>query len=478
MAPDQSIASGYRWVLRNRTVLLLPLMFSALVLLSVTRADSISIEEQTFNWDDAFDRSARDTTVTEGEFVKPMLGTDTEEAMLGAIARYQIIVRRGGWRKIPRGHTLVVDTVGRHVQLLTHRLMISGDLIPPAGFDDTVYDKSVEQAVRNFQVRHGLLPHGKVDEKTRNALNVPAATRLKTLEINLPRARNALKGLQGRYVVVNIPAAELETVQDGYLYSRHVTVVGKVDRPTPEVASHIVELNFNPYWHAPISIAEKDIIPQLRKGLSYLKKINIKVFEGSYYGKEVDPRTVDWSKASAKKYFFRQEPGENNAMATVRINFPNEHDVYLHDTPGKGLFMQAVRYDSSGCIRVDQVQTFVNWLLRSQNGWSEERVAEMGETRERLDVDLGLKVPLRIVYLTAWALADGSVHFRPDIYGRDTSQPEPILTGSVTPSAPPVADANLPTRMPTPNPRRNGRTNKGDTQSTGRFGDSVIEEVR
>ena len=458
-------------------VALLPLFGAAAIVLQSSQSEAAKIGE-TVSWDDGFDRSARDTAITEGEFVKPMLGVDTVEAMLAAIARYQIIDRRGGWPRIPGGHTLVVGSSDNRVKLLAHRLMIGGDLIPGEGFDENVYGDEISQAVRSFQVRHGLLPHGKVDARTLRALNVPASERLKSLEMNLPRAREALKGLTNRYVVVNIPAAELEAVQDGYLYSRHVTVVGKIDRPTPEVSSHIVELNFNPYWHAPISIAEKDIIPQLQKGISYLNKINIKVFEGGYYGKEVDPRTVDWSTASAKQYFFRQEPGENNAMATVRINFPNKHDVYLHDTPGKGLFAQAVRYDSSGCIRVDQVDTFATWLLRGQEGWSGDRVAELGETRERLDVELGRnKVGLRIVYLTAWALADGSVHFRPDIYERDNPDAS-ITTGSITPATPSVAEANAPSRMPEPNPRRRQGSNTTDFRDTQRTRGDASENLR
>ena len=461
-----------RRTLTGCAVALMPWAFTQSFDALSTTAEARSLEEQTTtNWDDGFDPSVRPTAITEGENVKPMLGPETVEAMQGAIALYQIIVRRGGWPKIPGGHTLVPGMNDRRVQLLTHRLMITGDLVPPEGFDANVYDANVQQAVINFQIRHGMLAHGKVDEKTRKALNIPASVRLKTLETNLERARKYARGLQGRYVVVNIPATELETVEDGYLYARHVTVVGKVDRPTPEVASHIVELNFNPYWHAPISIAEKDIIPQLRTGLSYLRKLNIKVFEGSYYGTEVDPSSVDWSKASAKKYFFRQEPGKNNAMATMRINFPNEHDVYLHDTPGKGLFAQAVRYDSSGCIRVDQVDTFVNWLLRGQSGWQEDRVAELAETRERQDVELTRKVPLRIVYLTAWATSDGGVHFRRDIYGRDGPAVEAANGTPAVAVAEPTNTGSIPSTPDT------SSTAAEDTTDNS-FSDAVFEDVR
>lgn len=480
MGSNRAVARGYRRASRVVAPVLVPVLF-CLMLLAPGRAMAVGMELRSLSWEDGFDRSVRDTEVLEGELVKPMLGPDTEQAMLEAIARYQIFARRGGWPEIPGGHTMVVGIKDDRVPLLVHRLMIGGDLVPAPGFDETVYDEAVQAAVIRFQQRHGILAHGKVDEKTRKALNVPAADRLRTLEANLERVRKAVPGLRGRYVVVNVPAAELEAVEDGYLYSRHVTVVGKVDRPTPVVVSQIVELNFNPYWHAPISIAEKDIIPQLRRGLSYLEKINVKVFEGGYYGEEVDPRTVDWSTASAERYFFRQEPGESNAMATVRINFPNEHHVYLHDTPGKGLFNQAVRYDSSGCIRVDQVQTFVSWLLRGQEDWSAERVGEVAESHERLDVELVRKVPLRVVYLTAWALADGSVHFRPDIYGRDDPSAAVFDAPEDDAAAQPVVEVNLPTRMPQPNPMRaRGVTRQDDhgRQHIGRFGDSVFEEMR
>lgn len=442
MSPKSRYSGGLKSFVTSCAVLLLPWAFTSSFNVLSSSAEAATLEEQTFNWDDGRDPSVRKTAILEGENELPSLGPGTEQAMLEAIARYQIFVRRGGWPEIPGGHILVPGSSDRRVELLVHRLMTSGDLVPSQNFNAKRYDETVQRAVIKFQVRHGLLPHGKVDEKTRRALNVPASERLRALEANLPRARAYAAGLSGRYVVVNVPAAELEAVEDGYLHSRHVTVVGKVDRPTPDVSSQIVQLNFNPYWHAPISIAEKDIIPQLRKGLSYLTKINMKVFEGSYYGTEVDPRTVDWSKASPKKFFFRQEPGANNAMSTVRINFPNEHDVYLHDTPGKGLFAQAIRYDSSGCVRVDDVQALVAWLLSGQDDWSEERVAELAETRERHDVALDKKVGLRLVYLTAWAVPDGSVHFRPDVYGRDTATGQEAATDQ--PEVPAVAVVQAP----------------------------------
>ena len=446
MSPRHWHTRALRFVAAGCAAVLLPWAVSGSLMALSGAVNAETIEERTFSWDDGFDRSARKTKIAEGNYERPMLGPDSEQAMLDAIARYQIYVRRGGWRKLSGGHALVLGSSGKRVEQLTHRLMIAGDLVPPEGFDPTRYDETVKAAVANFQERYGLLATGKVDEKTRHALNVPAADRLRALEANLPRVRKYAQGLADRYVVVNIPSAELEAVEDGYLYSRHNTVVGKLDRPTPEVSSDIIQVNFNPYWHAPISIAEKDIIPQLRKGLSYLKKINMRVFKGSYYGEEVDPKEVDWSKASPKTYFFRQEPGASNAMASVRINFPNDHEVYLHDTPGKGLFARAVRYDSSGCVRVDDVGTFVSWLLKGQDDWSSKKVQDLSNTRERLDVKLGQQVPLRIVYLTAWATSDGAVHFRSDIYDREG--PDQAARQTVDEAPPEVAAVDTPEPQP------------------------------
>ncbi len=385
-------------------------------------------------------RAPRQSFIAAGQSLEPMLGVHTVDTLLGAIARYQIIVRRGGWPELPQGRELAPGQKGVDVANLRYRLMASGDLAAVRTDGDPAYfDAALEQALKAFQSRHGIMAHGRLDERTRAALNVPATERLNTLNMNLVRAQEYLqKPLGERYVVVNIPAAELETVENGHVYSRHVNVVGKVDRPSPEVISQITEVNFNPYWHAPVSIVQKDILPLLREGnIGHLRDINLRVFADPEYSIEVDPSTVNWATVSADQYYFRQEPGEQNAMATVRINFPNKHAVYLHDTPTKTLFNQAFRYDSSGCVRVDDVHVLTEWLLNGQDGWDRTRIDMVAASRERLDVALERPVDFRMIYLTAWADMDGTVHFRPDIYNRDRpgapamAAHEPEVTGTV-----------------------------------------------
>ncbi|MGI9373668.1 MAG: L,D-transpeptidase family protein [Hyphomicrobiales bacterium] len=350
------------------------------------------------------------------ENVNPMLHHRSVDAMNNAIAFYDNIVRRGGWPEVSSKRILTKGSKGNAVVALRQRLAAEGYNVGNSSAKK--FDAQLASAVREFQARHGLAVDGKVARNTMNALNVPAFNRLHTLRQNLPRVEKYAKDLDGRYVIVNIPAAQLEAVEFGRVYSRHNTVVGKKSRPSPILSSKISELNFNPYWHAPSSIVEKDILPEVRKNIGWLKKMNIRIFDG-HGGPEVDPRTIDFETVDPKRYLFRQEPGGSNAMASVKINFPNKYAVYLHDTPTKQLFKLAGRYHSSGCVRVDKVHVLTEWLLRGQEDWNNQKIKQLAETEERLDVEIQNRPQLRMAYLTSWAQPDGAVHFRPDIYNLD-----------------------------------------------------------
>jgi len=221
-------------------------------------------------------------------------------------------------------------------------------------------------------------------------------------------------------------AIALRAAQDG----ANIVVVGKTDRPSPALMSKVSELNFNPYWNAPESIVRKDIIPKMRKSLKILDQMDIKIYDG-YKGPEIDPTTVDWNSADPSRYHFRQEPGQGNAMASVKINFPNKHAVYMHDTPTKQLFTESARYFSSGCVRVDKVHILTNWILNGHDGWDRDEIKAVVRSGERLDVKVPAGPDIRFAYLTAWAAEDGQVHFRDDIYKLDgtgfvVGQPEGI----------------------------------------------------
>ena len=357
------------------------------------------------------------TRVVEDYSIRPTLNASTQRMMYDAIARYEIIVSRGDWPRIPQVKTIGKGTEATAVDILRQRLALEGYL-PREASRGTEFDENVEQALINFQRNHGLATDGRLGPKTQKALNVSAFARLETLRANLPRIGAYTQNLGYRYIVVNVPAGQLDAVEGGSVRSRHNVVVGKPERPTPMLASKVSELNFNPYWNAPVSIVEKDILPKVRKSLAILDKMNIRIYDG-YQGPEVDPTTVDWNTVTPDRYHFRQDPGQGNAMASVKINFPNKYSVYMHDTPDKQLFTAASRYFSSGCVRIEKVHVLTSWILRGQDNWSSEQIDSVVNSGERVDVEVADGPEIRFAYLTAWTTDDGQVHFRDDIYRLD-----------------------------------------------------------
>ena len=363
-----------------------------------------------------------------GELAMVSLGSLS--AMDGAIAMYREIAIAGDWPHL-KPAKLKKGVQSDAVVLLRQRLATEGYLPADAVAVKTPakFDSTVESAVKAFQANHGLAQTGKVDERTLAEFNVPAALRLQTLELNLPRVEAYLRDLGARYILVNIPSAQLEAVSLGTVYSRHNVVVGKPERPSPAVASRITEINFNPYWNVPVSIVERDLIPKLLANKNAMSEMKIRVFDG-HGGPEVDPKTVDWMTTRADRYFFRQDPGQDNAMATVKINFANPYAVYLHDSPAKQLFGRNARYESSGCVRVDRVQELVEWILDGQDGLDATAITHFADTAQRTNITVKNPPDLRLMYLTAWATEDGRIQFRPDIYGLDATgfvlgQPSP-----------------------------------------------------
>jgi murein L,D-transpeptidase YcbB/YkuD len=206
-------------------------------------------------------------------------------------------------------------------------------------------------------------------------------------------------------------------VENDRVALRHTAIVGKIDRQTPILNSAINEIIVNPYWNAPESIVRKDIIPLMRKNPQYLAENAIRILGPD--GNEIDPATIDWNTEDAAKFRFRQDPGKINAMASVKINFPNPHATYMHDTPSQGLFNKLMRFDSSGCVRVQNVRDLVTWLLRDTPGWDRQTFEQTIKSGVNTPVQLAVPVPVYFTYISAWSTGDGVAHFRDDIYGRD-----------------------------------------------------------
>jgi murein L,D-transpeptidase YcbB/YkuD len=355
----------------------------------------------------------------------PTLSAGTAQTTEAAITRYEQIVAAGGWPAVPPSDRLRLGSRHASVVPLRARLKLAGDLDPGAGEGD-VYDSYVEAAVRRFQARHGLSVDGIARNLTFSALNIQAAERLNQLKVNLVRLR-ALAATPGhRFVVCNIPAAQLEAIENGVVMSRHAAVAGKPDRPSPDLSSKIVEINFNPYWTVPVSIVRKDLIPKMQAEPDYLTKNHIRILDPK--GNELTPAQINWFSEEAVNYRFKQDPGDFNSLGSIRINFPSQHGVYMHDTPLKNLFGEDIRFHSSGCMRIQNVRELVNWLLSETSGWSRGEIEGVIKSGERKDAKLKPPVPLQWVYVTAWATPDGVVQFRDDIYNRDGLSAVPALS--------------------------------------------------
>lgn len=351
----------------------------------------------------------------------PMRSDEMIASIEDAIARYQQIAQQGGWPLVTPGRMMREGEDDDRVPILRRRLIASGDLKPRGQYYNSyTFDEELSNAVKHFQRRHGLRPTGRVERSTYPALNMTAEERINQLRLNLGRIRELMSTpVEERYVLVNIPAFQLEAVERYEVQQRHRVIVGRTERQSPSVKATIRALNFFPYWRVPDSVAHLDLIPRLMKEPDYLQNEKIRVFDASAT-RELDPQAVDWSSPEAKKLKFKQDPGPQNALGLVRIDMPNEHTVYMHDTPMKQLFGQRSRAFSAGCVRVEGVFELADWIAHYEQGWGEPgRAQQIVEGGQAVDVTLTRPLPVYFTYITAWAERDGEVSFRPDIYGRD-----------------------------------------------------------
>jgi len=377
--------------------------------------DELIQENQGSSLDSGFDNASRNVRLPKKTL--PTLSPSTAQTTEASIANYEAIVARGGWPEVPAiAEGARVGAKGAAMPALRQRLAIAGDLELNSG-DPQVFDSYVDAAVRRFQVRHGLHPDGIVHETTLRAMNVSADVRLQQLRINAGRLKTLTGNLGNRYVVANIPAAQIEAIENGVAITRHVAVAGKPDRPSPDINSKIIQINFNPFWTVPVSIVRKDLIPKMQAEPDYLTKNHIRIYDAK--NNEQPPSQIDWYSTEAVNYKFKQDAGNFNSLGSIRINFPSPHGVYMHDTPAKNLFGEDFRFASSGCMRVQNVRELVYWILQETPGWSRAEIDEVIQSGERKDAKVAKPVPLYWVYVTAWATPDGVVQFRDDIYNRD-----------------------------------------------------------
>jgi len=374
--------------------------------------------------------------VTVSNSPDPTFDEDTAQRISAALLSYSALEVRGGWPTLPATAKLGPGARGGDVELLRRRLVLADDLPANEAAGD-LYDESLVAAVRRFQARHGLEETGSIGPKTLAALNVPVGKRLRQLAASFDRLAALDFHFGQRYVVVNLPAAVAEAVDGNRVMRRHVVQVGRADRPSPMLTTHITTVNLNPTWTVPLGILKKDVIPKMRKDPGYAARMRMRVLDGA--GREVDPYSVDWHSSRAPNFTIRQDSGPWNALGSLRIDMPNPYSVYMHDTNHKELFSADYRFQSSGCTRVEDPRALAAWLLEDTSGWNRRQIDAAIAKGERQDVRLAHKVPVAWVYLTGWVTRDGTVHFRNDVYHHDD---KPALVADARPKVASAARAS------------------------------------
>jgi murein L,D-transpeptidase YcbB/YkuD len=355
----------------------------------------------------------------------PTYDAETARRISATMLSYSTLEVRGGWPTLsPETTKLAPGSQGPEVAALRERLAITDDLAPQHARGD-LFDANLTAAIRRFQSRHGLEDTGTIGQRTLAALNVPVTKRLRQLAASLDRLAAMDFTFGDRYVVVNIPAAVAEAVENGRVARRHATIVGKPDRPSPTLTTHLTAVNLNPTWTVPLGILKKDIRTKMRRDPGYIARMHMRVLDGS--GREIDPSSVNWQSDGAPNYTVRQDSGTWNALGAVRFDMPNPHSVYLHDTNNRSLFSSDYRFQSSGCARLENPRDFAVWLLQGQGDWSRAQIDAAIATTNRQDIRLNRKVPVAWVYLTGWVTRDNVVHFRDDIYNHDTAQSRALV---------------------------------------------------
>ena len=337
-----------------------------------------------------------------------------------ALAQYRQIDSAGGWETFTTSLPKIEKGM-RHpdVSSLRKRLAITQG---PIGFDpedEEFFDQNLHNQVVVFQQRNGLEADGVVGKSTVEALNIPVSERISIIAANLERWRWVSDDLGENYIMVNAADYNLRFIENGEQTFTAKVIVGSSKRQTPVFSSVMKYLVVNPDWTVPPQILNQDVIPDILRDSGYLQKKNMKIVARD--GSVVDPSSIDWKKVSENRfpYMIKQEPGKSNPLGQIKFMFPNQYDVYIHDTPSHWQFGKSIRPFSSGCIRIDNVRDFARLLLKDDPYWNTGRLDEEIDNGRIRTIILKNPVPVHILYFTAWAGNDGTTYFWKDIYNRD-----------------------------------------------------------
>lgn len=335
-----------------------------------------------------------------------------------ALARMRAAQAAGGWPAVPTGASLKPGGSDPRVVAVRARLAATGELPREASTDSAEYDDALSAAVRQFQEHHRLNPDGVVGPATVREMNVGPAARIDQIRVNLERVRWVIGGLQDSFVLINLPSFKVYVIRDRKNVWESRTVIGQTARQTPTFRADMKYLVFNPDWTVPPTILAQDVLAPMRSGVNAVARKGLTILDRQ--GRRIDPSNINWPAATPGNfpYVLRQPPGPNNALGRVKFVFPNEHTVFLHDTPSQDLFGSDRRTFSSGCIRVEHALDLAALLLQPQ-GWTPERIQSVIDGGTTETVFLEAPLPVLIVYWTASVGATGQLRFARDVYNRD-----------------------------------------------------------
>jgi len=327
-----------------------------------------------------------------------------------ALADYRKIKEEGGWAQVSADAELKPGKTSPVVPALRKRLGIAGT--------DSIYSSELNQALKKFQAAQGLKPDGALGAETVKQLNIPVEERINQIIMNMERWRWMPEHLEPDYLMVNIPEYKLFVIEDGKRKMTMNVIVGKTMNSTPVFSDKMEYVVLSPYWNVPVSIIKNEIGPRVARNPSYLDRLDMEVVDSN--GERISPSSIDWNSITDEnwKYTLRRRPGPQNDLGDIKFIFPNSNDIYLHDTPHNELFSQEKRGFSHGCVRVEKPVELAEYLLKDV-GWNRKRILSAIAERKEKQVKLKTVLPVYLVYFTAWADDDGSIHFRDDIYGHD-----------------------------------------------------------
>lgn len=320
--------------------------------------------------------------------------------MKTVLKRYRDIEEKGGWNAVTVPANFVSIKPGDSsdvVAKIRTRLFLTGDIDVDSG--NKLYGYSLQQAVLKYKKRNGFALDKTILQKHINEMNVPVSSRIKTIIVNMERCRwvSTDIGKAKEFIVVNIPSYRLTYFKEGKVALESKVVVGTALNKTVIFSGMMSYIVFSPYWNVPKSILIKEILPAIKKNKSYLSKHN-----------------MEWHKGNV-----RQKPGVDNSLGLVKFLFPNNNNIYLHDTPSKQLFNEEKRAFSHGCIRVEKPKELANLILEGDTNWTPEKIDIAMNKGKESWYTLKNKIPVYIGYFTAWVDNDGAINFYKDIYTRD-----------------------------------------------------------